>query len=951
MRISTLATALLISSSAILSPLSALAIPAKPESVVMTMPDGSQITVTVHGDENFHYYKSTEGHILVADADGYLCYATESGKRLTSSGVRAHRAELRTADEKAYLQAMNDATVRNIHSAISAQSESAARKPMAGGQFTDLFTAYPTLGSPRALVLLVEFPDQKFITPEPLSAFTDLMTLPGYNYNGATGSARDYFVENSRGLFTPEFDVYGPVMLPHDMAYYGRESGFLHDINPYQMVADACQLADDQIDFSIYDEDHDGLVDNVFVFYAGYGQNSGAPSHTIWPHAANIWTYGNIKLILDGVQIGNYACTNEIQGTEGSVRTGIGTFCHEFSHVLGLPDLYATDGSSSFTPGHFELMDVGPYLNNGNTPPFMSVYDRACLKWINPREINSGETVVLKSFLDKQSEADDEALLITTVSDNEYYLLENRQQSGWDAFIPGHGMLVWHIDFDASLWQNNAVNSVTKSQHLRVDIVEADGMATHNTWAGDPFPGSSNVTSFTDNTTPSMRTWTNVRVDKPLTNIREQDGVVSFDFMGGGERIEAVTALEASELSPLSFQANWTGRSEIVDYEIDLFNAEEVVPMRSVTVKTESLAECHVTFDGLTPSTNYSYVVRAVSGDRKSPNSNRVLVTTLAPTFDMLSPVALPASDVTGNSFTASWQPMEGADSYLLNVYTKSFNEPTHDVCDFSTGLDKLPEGWYTNSTSTSGMPGTFGAARPALRLSANNDLLRTPIYTVDINGLSFWVKTASSTTGRIVVKGNINNTWTDIAAFDAAQFTSAAQTIVIDSESAQIMPAGCSSLQIVFERTTGSVYLDDVTVAYNGATSMNNIEGYCNREVTGTSCNVTIPQPGTYFYSVTARSTDGRLSLPSNEIGVNTTLSSIGHLPADNGSMTVSASNGMITVTNRTDRPADYVIYSISGATLASGRVESSATVGSMPLLPGVYLIKAGDSVFKVII
>lgn len=562
MKISTFIAGVAFAAAVGLCPMTTNAIPANPNPVTVTLPDGTTMTVRVHGDENMHYYTTEDNHLLVADPDGNLCYATRSGDRLKSSGIAAHSPALRTARELDYINGLGDEGQRQLMNIATRQSAS-ARATKAGGQFTDLFTAYPSIGSPRALILLVQFPDCKFVTANPLEAFTNLMTQKGYSYNGATGSARDYFVDNSRGLFTPEFDVFGPVTLPNNMAYYGRETANLHDSNPYEMIADACKLIDNEVDFSLYDEDGDGIVDNVFVFYAGYGQNSGAPSETIWPHAANIWTYGGIKLVLDGVQIGNYACTNEIQGTSGSVLTGIGTFCHEFSHVLGLPDLYATDGTTSFTPGHFELMDVGPYLNNGNTPPYMSIYDRACLKWINPRELSVGETVVLKSFLDVDSEADDEALLVTTISDNEYYLLENRQKRGWDTYIPGHGMLVWHIDFDPLLWKNNCVNSISKSQHLRVDIVEADGIASQATWTGDPFPGTSNVTSFTDNTTPSMRTWTNVRVEKPITNIHEQDGVISFDILGGGDRIAAVDALAATELSPLGFRANWTGRSEI----------------------------------------------------------------------------------------------------------------------------------------------------------------------------------------------------------------------------------------------------------------------------------------------------------------------------------------------------------------------------------------------------
>lgn len=927
------------------TPQLAHAIPAIPTPVTMTMPDGTSITVTIHGDENFHYYTSTDGHLLVADAQGRLCYATLAGGRLASSGVEAHDPAMRTAAELTFLNSLTPDKASRLRQAAS-QRLNQAREPLSSGQFTDLFTAYPSIGSPRALVLLVEFPDQKFITPQPLEMFTRLMTESGFSHEGATGSATDYFTENSRGLFTPRFDVYGPVTLPNDMAFYGRESSTLHDVNPYQMIADACKLIDGEVDFSLYDEDADGMVDNVFVFYAGYGQNSGAPSHTIWPHAANIWTYGGIKLVLDGVQVGNYACTNEIQGTSGSVLTGIGTFCHEFSHVLGLPDLYATDGTASFTPGHFELMDVGPYLNNGHTPPYMSIYDRAALRWINPRELTTGESVVLKSFDDVDSEADDEALLVTTISDNEYYLLENRQQSGWDSHIPAHGMLVWHIDYDPQLWKDNRVNSISSSQHLRVDIVEADGLADNYSWGGDPFPGNGNVTEFTDNTNPSMRTWSNIRVEKPITNIHEQDGVVSFNIMGGGQRIAPVESLPATAVGPLSFEANWTGRPEIYSYEIDLFRGEEVIPLQSVTKQTSSVTDCHLTIDGLTPETTYSYVVRAVNGDKKSANSDRVRVTTTPPTFDMLRVASLPPTDVTRNSFTARWEAMDQASSYTLDVYTKRFDEPTTDNCDFTSGLAALPEGWYTNSTATSGMAGTFGAARPSLRMSAANDLLRTPVYEVDINGITFWAKAAASSAGRLTLSGLIDGSWTPIATYDVASLAAEGRTISVDATTETAMPAGCRCLQLTFDRTAGSLFVDDVTVAYNGATSMQYLPGLQAKEMgLALSHPVTgLDNGATYYYCVKATSAEGVSSLPSAEIEVKTGTSALGRIDAEADGVTLRTAGNAIVLVNRTTTDKPYRVYTVDGRTVASGTVGAGTTAVTPTLVGGTYVVSVGN-------
>jgi len=930
-----------------LAPVAGHAVTAYPYPVEMVMPDGETLTVRICGDEHFHYYVSTDGYVLLHDDAGFLCYAeVDAAGRTVCGAVRAHDAAFRDVAEAGFVKGLDASRVNAAVGARSSEARKAVAAKAAG--FTELLTNYPSIGSPKGLVLLVEFSDQRFVTANPHEEFTKLMTEPGYSHNGATGCARDYFVDNSRGMFTPEFDVYGPVTLPHTMSYYGQETGNLHDINPYQMVADACSLLDGEIDFSLYDEDGDGWVDNVFLFYAGYGQNSGAPSYTIWPHAANIFTYGGIRLTLDGVQIGNYACTNELQGNSGSVRTGIGTFCHEFSHVLGLPDLYATDGSSSFTPGNFELMDIGPYLNGGNTPPYMSVYDRMCLSWVNPRELTAGETVVLKAFDDANPDTDDEALIIKTVSDNEYFLLENRQQTGWDAYIPGHGMLVWHIDYDPALWRDNLVNSVSRSQHLRVDIVEADGLADPDTYAGDPFPGVNNVTSFTDNSTPAMKTWTNVKVGKPITNIHEQDGVISFDILGGGERIEAVMALDATDVVPLGFTANWTGRSEIFVYEVDVIRKDEVVPLATFTKRTTSLADCSLAITGLEPSTDYYYVVRAVSGDRKSPNSARVYVTTAAPTFDMYKAVALDAGNVKANSFTARWEPIAGADNYLLSVFTKEYVEQELDIVDFADGLD-LPDGWFTNCSKTSGMAGTFGQARPSLCMASDNDLIQSPVYADDVMSLSFWYKAASGTSGSLSVEilGS-DGAWSVIDEIDLTASSNAAAREYSSSD----VGTDCHGVRLSFARIAGSLYVDDIAVAHTVAAMRIRVDGF-DRFAAGnsTECAVDGLTPDTqYFYTVVACSGD-LTSVESDEIAVKTaSASSVAELPMTGSDVAVSAVGGRIVMANHGGSGCVAVVADVAGRVIASVHVAAGAEV-SVAVAGGVYVVKAGGRVTKIAI
>lgn len=250
------------------------------------------------------------------------------------------------------------------------------------------------------------------------------------------------------------------------------------------------------IDFSEYDNDGDGFVDSIFIFYAGYGENEGAPSWTIWPHSAELYSMYNLDLQFDGVRIDKYACSNELRGKSGQNLTGIGTFVHEYSHVLGLMDHYPTLlANREVSPGEWDVMDMGSYNNEGHTPPAYNSFERYTLGWLNPRRLTGPENVVLNPILESN-----EAVCIQTDKEEEFFLFENRQNSGWDAYLPGHGMLVWHVDYDPELWELNHINNV--STHQNFDLVEADGIYGSGSRNGDPFPGTDNVRSFTSESNP-----------------------------------------------------------------------------------------------------------------------------------------------------------------------------------------------------------------------------------------------------------------------------------------------------------------------------------------------------------------------------------------------------------------------------------------------------------------
>ncbi len=917
--------------------LAAYPIPARRGTVSISQADGSELSVVINGDEHSCYYQTEDGYILLDGADGFFRYARLEGNAVVASNVVAHNKAVRTAEETAFLRSLDAESIRT-----KASSNATLMRAKAPARASENITSYPTTGSPKALIILVEYQDTKFQTQNVQQEFNNLINQKGYSHNGATGSAYDYFVDNSNGLFTPEFKVYGPVTLPYNMSYYGSSNGMIPDSQPWLMVVDGCKILDEttDIDFSEFDNDGDGFVDNVFVFYAGYGQNDGGPTDAVWPHAANIWTYYAINLTLDGVQIGNYACTNELQGGQGFVRTGIGTFCHEFSHILGLPDIYATDGSSCFTPGSYEVMDQGSYNNDGNTPPNMSIYDRTTLRWMNPRELTGPESVSLRDITTR------DGFIIKTDKEEEYYLFENRQQTGWDSYIPGHGMLVWHIDYNAGLWQNNKVNVTSNHQHI--DIVEADNIRTESTRDGDPFPGRSNVTSFTDDSTPAMSTWTGMTIGKPITDIHEADGIITFKVMGGGEQVDPAVALPATDITATSFVANWEKRVDIYKYEVALCRKGEVVPDRTVQVQDRT----SVKFEELTPSTDYYYLVYAIDGQLKAVESNAVEVRTADPTFDMLAPSVLAATDVTENSFVANWSPMEGAESYTLNVYTKQTVDPEEQVVDFTGGITSLPRDWSTTSTMTASLAGYYGAERPSLRMASNGEMLTSPIYEDEVTDFSFWYrgnKTASENALDIeVYRDGKWEAFTSISPLSNDE----GQTVAFGGDSEPELPSGCYGIRFIYRSTDGKfLYIDDVTVHYGGTHIPIYVDGYEGKDM-GKATSETIDglqKDIVYYYTVQAHNST-LSSLVSNEMAVTTTnQSAVEAIGAATNSLVVARNGLALQITCR-DAARPVVVVDIAGRVLFAGILPQGTT--EIPVAAhGVYIVKSETNIYKILL
>jgi len=582
--------------------------------ITITQPDGTQLKIRLQGDEFRHFQTSEDGFLLKANAKGILTYATtDASGQLIESEFVAKNIDKRNASEIQFLKTINKSA--QIQTLQNAPRRSKMLK--ASGQPRK---AYPLNGSPKALVILANFKDKSFAVGSPQASFQNLVTQVGYSANGGTGSARDYFMASSYGKFAPNFVVVGPVTLPQTLDYYGKNDSNDQDTNPAQMIVDACAAANNAgLDFTQFDTDGDGYVDNVFVYYAGYNEAEGGPANTIWPHRWSISSAGITSgITFDGKKIEDYSCTSELKGTSGTSMCGIGTFCHEFGHVLGLPDYYDTSGSSTYitTLETWEIMDYGPYLNEGNTPPAYSAWDRFYLGYLTPEQVNTPIDLTLlplSQVTTLAANTNNQSYLLSASTHNlngaapspaEFFLVEYRKHTGWDTYlgqnvdnngnlttIPSDGMCIWHIDYNQTAWDNNEPNNYTgstqtSSSHMHVYLQPLSGQTTT--------PG----TTFSSGSfTPT--TWSGTNINRPLTAITKTTDNITFKLMGGtqGPTISntgSITGFStvvgtASTVQTISVSGtNLTGNVDIT--LVDKTNFEIKLASSSTWVKNLSIA-------------------------------------------------------------------------------------------------------------------------------------------------------------------------------------------------------------------------------------------------------------------------------------------------------------------------------------------------------------------------
>lgn len=488
-----------------------LAVPAKMgQWRTVTLKDGTTVKVELRGDEHCAFWQADDGRCFV-EGEGEGNYIEMNSTELESIALK-HR---------------KTAALGHIRKGIGE-------------------VPVELKGTKKCLCILVEFTDKQFKSTNDINLFRNMINKVGYVDVKLQhmGSVRDYFLEQSEGQFDIDFDVVGPYQLSKNSSYYGEDSGNgqTHDLHAYEMVREAVALADADVDYTNYDWDGDKLCEAIFILYAGMGQADGGGKNTIWPHKSAI------KTLADGIIISDYACGPELSST-GRV-SGIGTMCHEYSHCLGLPDMYDIDYQcDTYGPHAWDLMSQGCYLNGSNSPCSYTSYEKWFAGWKTPKVLTTSQEV---KGMKPLADGGDAYVIYNDGYKNEFYLLENRSRVNCDRAVLNEGLLIFHVDYDKKAWSQNLVNccqtdpSVTN--HPRFDVVAADNSyikTNSDNVAGDVYPyqdGSFVNKSLSNTTMPATTLFhknTNGEyfLSKAVVNITyNEDKTVDFTFINEMEK-------------------------------------------------------------------------------------------------------------------------------------------------------------------------------------------------------------------------------------------------------------------------------------------------------------------------------------------------------------------------------------------------------------------------------
>ena len=890
--------------------LAAVAVPAKPGWVTLKQSDGTLLRVQAVGNAFNHALLTSDGLMVALGDDGDYYYKSS----LTGmSTVLAHEPSQRSASERAFIVSQ--------HSNLTMTHKEF--KPIQGRPFfgvggSNADADVPSLGARKVPIILVEYQDKRFNNTRE-QIIQAMLT-------GNT-SVQQYFKDQSNGKYDPDFEVFGIYTLSQNRQYYGGNTSGGDDKGLGSMVTEACQMAAaDGVSFNRFDTNSDNYCDVVIVIYAGVGeaQASYTVPSAIWPCNWNLQSAsyygmgGNGAFRPNGsnVYVNNFAVFNELHGSSDNTTTidGIGTFCHEFGHCLGLPDFYDTNYGGHYGMGYWDIMDTGCYANDTYTPVGYSAYEKNFMGWIDYVIPHPGTHYTLPIWNQKNEETDKALFLQSDINGNEYFIIENRRQQGWDRYLPGQGLLIHHITYSAERWSANTPNN----QNIQlVTIMPADNSLSTNNESGDTWPRN-DKSAFTDNSTPAAKlnmtasgniTGNAGYLGKPVTEMTiHGDGTASFWYMKGAitdptiqVSAENVNCGATQVNSSVTKTFSVTGLALTNDITLTLNDPNGVFTVNPTVINSSNATNGVTVTVTFSPTAVQNYTAELTLASNGAENVTVNL--TGQGLIETHTPVMQPAVEeyINLTEFRADWTdqtPAENVTSYTLEVMTKPDGPVAVEggICDLtdveavtndngtlpnvaSTATDYLPEGWsaenifYVNNgfvitgVSSSWWSTTYGAlVSPTLDLTGNNKV------TVVARIKSYYP--SSYGVGQVRIStGSAQSDFT-LGSSDEDDFQEI--TVVLNCSSSDRVRVQARANYIAIESVY--IYAGDITTGAKFSANETGDAAYrLITDITDRFYTVTgLEAEGTYVYKVKALYTDGTESEWSNQQEV--TLFQNGH-------------------------------------------------------------------------
>lgn len=499
-------------------------VPAYPYKVSVQTANGKTAIIFMRGDEYQKYAVTEDGYTLLNDTSGwwYANLANDGGIMKTPYMLMPYE------DEGLELKQFKANCPKGITPNRLEQSQ-----PNRTQEYYRASSNSPIVGERHALVILMQYKDLAF--KKAREDFEALFNTMDYKEGGAMGSVRDYYRFASQSQLDYVSDVYGPYTAKNNMNYYGgNATSGGSDSNPLELCIEAIKNLPDNVDFSLYDNDGDGVVDNVHIIYAGYGEEAGASSDAIWAHEFP----HRISLKNEvGYSFSGYSCSPELRGNRGSNITNIGVICHELGHALGAMDYYDTNyrtGGEYDGTGQWDIMASGSWNDNGRTPPNFNPYVRSTVFGWNDQVVLSPNQHISMTRMEVDDPEQSIIYRVETGKEGDYFLLENRQQYGFDAALPGAGLMIYHVHPNIERYNSTNTINATSPQGL-YPVCAAYSEPSKKKYgninsAECPFPGSKNVSSFTPTTSPAAVAWNGsaAKVSISYITLNTSDGSISF---------------------------------------------------------------------------------------------------------------------------------------------------------------------------------------------------------------------------------------------------------------------------------------------------------------------------------------------------------------------------------------------------------------------------------------